>query len=236
MLTAATDLPGIKYVTDQYSTLFVPASYAFAVWGLIYLAHVIYCIVQLLPSQKYFAVYDKLNGTFIMVNLLSIAWLYSFRQNLIPFSEALIIAMLIGAIILFSIAYSEVKKHNQSRWITVPFAMLMGWLSVAIISGTSLFLVYIKWNAFGISPGNWTMILLAVTMLLSLIIGAGFREILYPLVIAWGCFALWMKLKHQLTMPAQVALIVAIVSLLIAVWSIIKQIQQNTKVPPENSL
>jgi hypothetical protein len=50
----------IATVTRQYDSLFVPAGYAFSIWGIIYLSFIIYAVVQLLPAQKYKPVYDHL--------------------------------------------------------------------------------------------------------------------------------------------------------------------------------
>ena len=237
MLDVFTDIPSIKNLTYQYKTLFVPASYAFAIWGVIYLAYIIYCVVQLLPSQKNKSGYDQLNIPFLIVNLLGIVWVYAFRQSLVAFSEAVIVAMLICSIALFSIAQRLVRRLHYSRWIIVPFSMLMGWLSVAVIAGTAVFLVAIQWDAMGIDAANWVMILLAVVLLLSLLIGTGYKDITYPLVISWGTFALWISLKNVVLLPAQVALGVAVISLLIALWAVVKQLRyKRIKPSNENSL
>lgn len=227
ILNAFTDIPSIKELTFSYNTLFIPAGYAFSIWGLIYLAYIIYCIVQLIPSQHSKTGYDYLNIPFIIVNLLGIVWIYTFRQNLVTFSEVVIIGMLLCAIILFGISRRLVRRLQYNRWIVVPFSLLMGWLSIACIAGTAVFLVSIKWNGLGISPENWVMIILAVALLLSLLIGVGCIDMVYPLVIAWGTFAIWISLRKNFLLPAQVALGVAVMSLLISIWAMVKQSQHR---------
>ena len=232
-----TSMPSIKDLTYHYSSLFVPASYAFAIWGLIYLLYIAYCIIQLLPSQKDKLGYDNLNIPFIIVNLLGIAWVYAFRQNLVAFSEAVIIAMLFCSIALFSMSKRMIRRLNYSQWLAVPFAMLMGWLSIAVIAGTAVFLVSINWHGMGIDAPNWIMIVLAGTLLLSMLIGVGYMDVTFPLVIAWGTFAVWVNLKDTLLIPAQVALGVAVISLLIAVLALVKLLRHKKPViTEENSL
>lgn len=222
ILTAFTDIPSIKDLTFQYRPLFVPASYAFAIWGIIYLGYIIYSVVQLLPSQQYKTGYDNLNIPFLIVNILGIVWVYAFRQNLVLFSEWVIIGMLLCSVILFTMSQRLVRRLNYSRWIIVPFSMLMGWLSVATIAGTSVLLVAVHWDGWGITPDNWVLIVLAVALLLAMMIGVLFNDIAYPLVVAWGTFAVWVNLKTAYPLPAQVALGVAVISALVAVWAMVK--------------
>lgn len=237
MLDKFTDMPTIKGVTYQYSSLFVPAPYAFAIWGLIYLLYIAYCVVQLLPSQKDKLGYDNLNIPFIIVNLLGIAWVYAFRQNLVAFSEAVIVVMLLCSIVLFSMSKRMIRRLNYNQLLAVPFAMLMGWLSVAVIAETAVFLVSTNWNGLGIDEPNWVMIVLAGTLLLSILIGVGYMDVTFPLVIAWGTFAVWVSLKDTLPIPAQVALGVAVMSLLISVLALVKILRRRKpRLTEENSL
>ena len=237
ILDTYTNMPSIKTLTYQYKTLFVPAPYAFAIWGLIYLLYIAFCIVQLLPSQKNKLAYDNLNIPFIMVNLLGIAWLYAFRQNLVAFSEAVIIAMLFCSIALFSMSKRAIRRLNYSHWLAVPFAMLMGWLSIVVMAETSVFLASINWQGLNIDAANWVMIVLAGALLLSLLIGVGYMDITYPLVMAWGTFAIWVSLKNNFPVPAQVALGVAVISLLIAVLAMVKLLRhKKPTITEENSL
>ncbi len=224
-----TSIPSIKDLAYHYNNLFIPASYAFAIWGLIYLLYIVYCIIQLLPSQINKTGYDNLNIPFIIINLLGIVWVYAFRQSLVAFSEVVIIVMLLCSVVLFSMSQRMIRRLNYSRWLSVPFSMLMGWLSVAVIAGTAVFLVSVNWDGMGIGGANWVMIVLGGALLLALLIGVGYKDITYPLVIAWGTFAVWANLKTDLPIPAQAALGVAVVSLLIAVWAMVKQLRYKNK-------
>ena len=130
----------IGEVSDQYPTLFTPAGYAFSIWGIIYLGLIIYSIVQLLPSQRKYRVYDRLAMPLLATSLLSIAWVVSFSYEAVTISEAIIVAMLITSLVLFVRSKGDTDETSSVKWIRVPFSLYAGWLSVATIASTATWL------------------------------------------------------------------------------------------------
>jgi len=65
-------------VSDKYPTLFTPAGFAFAIWGLIYGATLLYAVSALLPSQLDVRLHDRVAPWLLATNVLSSLWLLCF--------------------------------------------------------------------------------------------------------------------------------------------------------------
>ncbi|MET0717686.1 MAG: hypothetical protein ABWY34_04710 [Pseudoxanthomonas sp.] len=194
----------MEAISARYDSLFTPAGYAFAIWGLIYAATLVYVIHQLLPSQRNADAHDRLARPLIVLNLLGMAWITVFRFGLISLSVFVIALMLVTSILLFVRARDAAVRHELSRWIVLPATLWFGWLSVAVIANTSLWTVAMDWTD-GIQL-QWTLAMIAIATLLGLGVGYRYRSWVYPLVIAWAGVAIWVKHNEDFQAVALAAL------------------------------
>jgi hypothetical protein len=216
----------IATVTRQYNSLFVPAGYAFSIWGVIYLSFIVYAVVQLLPAQRYKSVYDHLDIPVMWVNILGLLWQLVFRFNQVTTSLLIILVMLIAGIVLFIRAQKAVTLHKYSRWLLVPASIFLGWICVATIANASVWLIAIGWDGASISAGSWTMLLLGIAFLLAVYISLRFNNFIYPAVIAWAAFAIWIALQNKTFEVAQVALYTAIAAIVLTLIAIVRNVRQ----------
>lgn len=208
---------GIDEVTDSYNSLFTPAGYAFSIWGLIYLSFITYAICQLLPWQKSDRLYDKLSIPFVLVNMLSMLWIRMFSQNHIGTSVGIITAILLLGGVMFGYAKEGYLYEGNKFWITIPFSLFLGWISVASIANVSLLLISLRWRGGSLGEATWTSVMISAAFLLAVVISISFKDFLYPLVVAWACIAIWVSSKDVSNTVALVALVIGIV---LAIWSV----------------
>jgi len=209
--------PTVAQVTRRYDNLFVPAGYAFAIWGLIYASFVIYAIVQIMPRQKDKTLYDHLAAPVILINLLGLLWQIVFRYDLILLSVGIILIMLVSGILFFLRSQLGIWAQHYSKWLMVPSSIFLGWISVATIANISLWLESIGWDGAGISDASWAKVLLGITILLSLYISIRFRDYLYPAVVAWASYAIFVALQNREEAVAQTAMYVAITAIILTI-------------------
>jgi hypothetical protein len=201
----------IGEVSRQHPTLFTPAGYAFSIWGVIYLSFILYAICQLLPSQRKNPVYDRLAIPLTLTSLLCIAWVISFTYELLGLSVVLITAMLITAILLFGRAKLAVFQQEIGFWVTIPFALYAGWLSVAIIANAATWLKDIGWQGGAWGETSWTIIMIAIAFLIALLISYRFRDLIFPLVVVWASIAIWVARQDENAAVALFALLAAVI-------------------------
>jgi hypothetical protein len=68
----------------------------------------------------------------------------------------------------------------------VPFSIYLGWISVATIANITDLLWYLGWNGFGLAPEVWTVIILAVAVVLAYLMALLRHDVAYLLVLAWA--------------------------------------------------
>lgn len=205
-------------VSNEYPTLFTPAGYAFSIWGLIYLTLLIYAVYQLLPDQRKNNIYERLSLPFIFINIFSILWLVLFIYEYMAVSTIAIIMMLICAIFLYGKSKEMTLSHKVSQWVTIPFGLYLGWLSVATIANISILLSSIGWNEEMLGETTWAIIILTITFMLALFISWKFSDTIYPMVVVWAFFAIYVA-RIQETQPVATAAI--IYAVLLCIWVVL---------------
>jgi translocator protein len=215
----------LDIITDQYDSLFRPAGYTFAIWGVIYIALITYCVYQLLPSQLDHLAYERINKYVRLNAILNIAWIFCFRNNWIPASAIVLFPMLIACIIMFSRAHFIHNRRNFSLWVTVPFSLYLAWISIAFVANISLWLRYkdVWWNGADISPEMWVVIMLAILLLITQSIANNFRDFVFPLVVCWGSIGIWVALKNNDVLSSKASLGAGVIAFIIAIVAAYKR-------------
>lgn len=208
-------LPTIEQVSDKYPTMFAPADYAFSIWGAIYLSMLIYAIYQLMPSQRDEILFDRLAKPLIVVNLLAIAWVVSFRFELISVSVLVLVAMLAASVIMLERVRDEVLRGDCSNWVSVPFSLLSGWLSVATIANFAVLFVSLELQGSQLVQSILTILMITVASLIGVIVCFRCRDFIFPAVIMWACVAIFFARQTDYLYMGAVALVGAALP---AIW------------------
>lgn len=179
-------------ISDSFNVLFVPAGYVFSIWGLIYLGLIAFTIYQSLPGQRQNLLLRKTGWIVSLSSLANGAWIYfwHFGNYAITLLVMLILlACLISIYLLLGIG--KRKFNNSERWmVSIPFSLYLGWITVATIANATAVLSYLGWNGMGISPENWTLIMLAAGVIISGIMSYTRSDIAYSLVLVWAFIGL----------------------------------------------
>src|SRR5690554_2005224 len=174
-------------VSNRYDSLFTPAPYTFSVWGLIYLLLAGFVVYQALPRARTDARVARARPLFVLSCLFNIAWLVSWHALAIAVSELLMLGLLLTLIALYvRIGTWREATASWQRWVLdVPIAVYLGWISVATIANTSIFLLDLGVDAGGAAVAI-TIAMIAAAALLGLLGLLTRRDWAYALVIAWG--------------------------------------------------
>ena len=215
-------------ISNQYTTFFTPANYAFAIWGVIYLLLIGYGIYQALPSQRENPIARKIGWLFILSCILNCTWITVFQSNQILVSVIVIVAFLLTLIAIYvRLDIGRAQVSTADRWLLhLPFSVYLGWLSVATIANISVLGVAQQWgDLFGIAAPAWAAIMLVVAALVGLVIAITRRDVAYVLVFVWAFTAI---INKQAATPVvtTTALIAEIVLLVILAGSILFHYRQ----------
>lgn len=177
-------------VSNQYYSLFTPAPFTFSIWGLIYFSFIVYGIAQLMRSQQSKWIYDHLAGPMIFIQVMGIIWITAFSYEYMTTSLGVIVLMLIGGIVAFGRAKRSMINPVYSRLITFPFSLFLGWISIAVIANTAVYILSLGGRFNQADMVNYTELMLGVAFVLAMTVSLVFRDWVYPAVIAWGMYGI----------------------------------------------
>ncbi|MEB3279277.1 MAG: tryptophan-rich sensory protein [Lyngbya sp.] len=170
----------------------IPANYAFAIWGLIYLGLFSLGIYQFLPAQRDNPRLQDLGYFLVMACAAQILWVWVFLSRLfLPSLIAMvgILLALIAGYLALNIGKEQVPKWE--RWfVNAPMSIYLAWISVATIVNVAIFLESLDWNGWGISPELWTAILLIIAGIVAVLMRINYQETAFPLVFLWAIIAI----------------------------------------------
>lgn len=217
--------------TERYRTLFTPASYAFSIWGVIYAAFFAYAVAQLWPSQRSVRIYDKINPALIASNVLASVWVYVYRADAMPLTVVLIVAILGCAIAQFVLASRAVRRGETRRLLLAPFAIFLGWVSVATIANVAQLLVSWGWRGAPLDETSWSVAMLCVATGLGALVATREKTALVPAVMAWATFAIYVRERSSAPTVAATAVTAAVVSALVSIGTLVVRMTKTARVP-----
>lgn len=210
----------IGEISGKYDNLFTPASYAFSIWGLIFLMLIGYSLFQIRRaffSKKETPSITQTGWWFTITNILNTGWVVAFTYDYIGIS----VLIMLG--ILFSLL-QVIRKTNMERWdapIEVivfawwPICIYAGWIAVATIANVSAFLVSQGVAGSELSQIIWTMVMITIAVVLNILMVwlRNLRE--FATVAIWALIAIFIRHKDNYESVAYYALAGAIILLFI---------------------
>ena len=230
-LAGSTKILGGKSTADISNanpTLITPAGYVFSIWGIIYILLGIFVIFQALPSQSGKEFVQRIGWLFVLSSLLNVCWLFLWQYGYLSLSVVLmflLLASLIAIYLRLQIGKSTISVREKLA-VHVPFSVYLGWITIASIANVAVALVSIGWNAFGIAPETWAILIVAVALLIALLVIATRRDIAYGLVIIWALVGIAVNQSEHpnITLATEIgAFIVAIALVLSITYSALKK-------------
>lgn len=154
-------------VSARYSNYFTPSGYAFSIWGLIYLLLAAFAIYQargISGEREVPAVVEKIGWLFVVSCAANSAWVLAWLYDFTGLSVLIMIILLSSLWMIIVRTRMEmdlipIKKIALTWW---PFAIYLGWISVALIANVAAYFTKIGWDGFGLSPIAWTVIMICV--------------------------------------------------------------------------
>jgi len=170
------------------NVLILPANYAFAIWGLIYVGLVAYGLYQLRRPQRQDPTIRQVNILLIVACLAQIAWIFLFTLQQFWWSVLamlVILLPLIGAYLKLRTGQNRVSR--DFKWFAqIPFSIYLAWISVATIVNVACALFSSSWNGWGLSPIAWTVIMLIIGAVVAGLVVWPFWDIAFGLVFIWA--------------------------------------------------
>ncbi|WP_420388414.1 tryptophan-rich sensory protein [Roseivirga sp.] len=154
-------------LSNEYTNLFTPAGYAFAIWGFIYIGLIGNAVFQLFNSKD--PMVRPMATWLSLANIANCIWVLLWLYELTRLS---ILAMILILFSLLKLTVAlQIGFRKQSVWAWWPVSIYTGWITVALAANISAYLAKINWVSL-LSESNWaiTIILVASAIYIFLIL------------------------------------------------------------------
>ena len=116
------------YLTRRQRTLLLPAGWAFAIWGPIYLGEAVFCVAQFVDSANLASTLPHVTAPFVAANLMQSLWCASFRPSYNEGWNKYVSAAMLGGT-----AISLSQLPGDLSWFFLPMVMHFGWTTAATL-------------------------------------------------------------------------------------------------------
>ena len=200
------------------SVLITPASYAFAIWGLIYLGLISFGIYQVLPAQKDNLLLEKIGYKLAIASVFQIIWVFCFLYRQYAASFLAMLCILLPLIAAYVHLPFKTRVSRWQRWLVrTPISIYLAWISIATIVNGATVLEFWQWNGWGISPEIWTIIMLLLGSAITHFVIMPRLDLAYGAVFVWATIAIAIK-NSDMILIAGTAIGLSIALIVLLLW------------------
>lgn len=200
----------------------VPAGYAFAIWGPIYLGLLVFPIFQAINGREEDARWIPFRGWFAANIIANGLWLVAASYNWLWLTVIIILFMLYSLVQMRTLL-QQIQAANTpvNFWVEqLPFSLYFGWVTLATALNVASALYFYNWEGFGVDPVTWSAIILIVAASIAFWVATKYRDPAYALVVVWAFVALvvrhWSEVSSLSYLSGGIAVIFTILSLRLA--------------------
>lgn len=215
-------------LSDAIPNLFVPAGITFSIWGFIYILIIMFGAYQardLFSKEKIEMPFLKKSSYyFFLAGVANMSWIFAWHYEQVFLSLLFMLVLLASLLKLYlslDIGKSVVPR-NEKIFIHLPISVYLGWISVATIANVTAFLVTINWGGFGIGEVAWTIIVIVVALIISLLMILTRKDLAYGLVIVWSFLGIYIKrtdvaqgIQNDVALAAAVCALVIVLAIIV---------------------
>lgn len=226
-------------LSAEYNNLFTPASYAFSIWGIIFLMLLVFGVYGVytafakaeisttdLPITN---VVEKTAPWFLIANVFCSLWVVFWLDELVGISVLCMLGILISLLIcVIKLQIEQVKASSQERFFSwLPISLYTGWISVATVANFSAWLN----SSFEIALETQELTMVAILLVIfviyiTMLLLKNMR--VYTMVGVWALIAI--AVRHWLAESAMIdhhylGITAAVLAGLLIVGVVFKSIQ-----------
>lgn len=210
----------IGEISNKFGNLFTPASYAFSIWGIIFLMLIAYSAYQLysaFTNHKSSENIVKTGWWFTLANVCNASWVVAFTYDQILLSVGIMIGILVSLLCI-------IVKTNMARQATslshrffqqMPISLYAGWISVATIANFAAYFASIDFMGSELTQIIWTIALITIAVLIHTVMVWTRHLRVFAFVAVWALVAIFMRHKDTLESVGYYALVSAITLMII---------------------
>jgi len=187
----------------------------------------IYQFLTLSKKQQYNNEYiGKIGAWFIIASLANIAWIFLWHYEFVTISLLAMVILFISLLMIYLKLDIGLSKISLKEKIAVhaTISIYLGWITVATIANVTAVLVTLNVGDLLLGESIWTILVIAVAALITILMIVKRKEIAYVLVIIWALLGIAIKrfnpdpvfgTQTNIAITAVAAMVIIILALLV---------------------
>lgn len=189
-------------IWNDYTNYYSPDPVAFSIWKVIYLllaGYILYQFGFLRKKDSGFSkeLIEKIAVFFSISSMANTGWYFVWHYNSIGISLALIIVILVCMIFINIMTEKAQLSILEKILIRLPFSLYFGWITIMTIANATVFLVSINWDRFGMPDTLWTIVMLALGLIIAELTMLKNRNLGYGLAVIWAYIGILIRHTSQ---------------------------------------
>jgi hypothetical protein len=220
-------------LSDNIPNLFVPTGLTFAIWGIIYILIILFMFYQInevFIKKKNPEYIEKIGFYFMLASLANIIWIFMWHYEQVTISIVPMFVLFISLLMIYQrLEIGKTKTSlKEKMFIHTPISVYIGWITVATIANVTAVLVVNNAGDLFLGEMIWTILVILVAALITILVLKDRKDIAYSLVIIWALLGIMLK-RFQLNEYIEIAYASAICIILIAVIMLVTVFMHNKK-------
>jgi hypothetical protein len=177
-------------ISDSLPNLFAPSGITFAIWGIIYLLLLTYCIIQFRETNQVISL--QIGWAFGISCLLNASWIVFWHYGKLPLS------LLAMAGILIALIFINMQIRDLPFGIVkASFGIYLGWICIASIANVTALLVHYNWQTWGVSEEIWTIVMITAGVLITALTVYSVKNPFIGLSVIWAFAGIILKRHYD---------------------------------------
>lgn len=211
-------------ISDLYPVLITPPGYVFQIWTVIYFLLLVFAVYQALPSKRGAPFHSRVSYFFVLSCVANMAWLILWHWGYIVPSVVpmfILLASLVAIYLRLDIGRAKVPLAERLA-VHLPFSVYLGWITVAPITNVAAALNWLGLGGLGLGEVTWTVIVIAIAVLITALVLFTRGDIAYSLVIIWALAGVAVKQSAIQTLSISAVAGIVVIAACIAAASFMR--------------
>ena len=186
-------------LSDNIPNLFVPSGLTFSIWGIIYIFLIIFMLKQIFDITKKgnqdISYIEKIGFWFLLASLANIIWIFLWHYEYVTLSLFAMLILFFSLLIIYQLLKIGLINTTIKEKIAIhtTISIYIGWITVATIANVTAVLVKQNVGELFLGQANWTILIIAIATLITVLIILKRKDIAYSLVIIWALLGIIIK-------------------------------------------
>ena len=228
-------------IAQEYRSLILPATYAFAIWGPIFILCGFYALHQALPAQRENPVYHAIGWWTVAAFLMNGAWSYAYTSRQFVLAQVIIFAGLVfagGSYLRYVSVVPAARATQIDNWLIGPtLGLLSGWITAASVVGLAGTLIAQGFVATGQGAEIRDAALLLLGGAVAFFVILASRKgpygawVSYSAAVLWALLAIIVEQRSTSTITSAAAVVSAILVLLatFGLWGTLARVARQSE-------